>query len=90
MEVIVIHQREIPKEELPKPIDKSKKTVIGVATSVEKAEELINEYYGETKELYKLDIRDSSLEYLKVLQIVSGINHKVEVWLEWFTLDSID
>ena len=80
--VIVIHEKDL---------EDSDKIVIGVADSVENAEEIIEDYYGDFKEISHTDIRDSNLEYSKVLE-VEGLDRDynlVEIWLEWFTLNSI-
>ena len=78
--LIVIHEKDL---------DDKEQIVVGVADSVENAEKIINEYYGEHKELSYNDIRDSNLEYSKVLEVkeVSGEPYKVEIWLEWFELN---
>ena len=80
--VLVIHERDL---------DDSEEAVIGVAESVEKAEFIISKYYGEYKQESFRDIRDSNLEYSKVISVESSLR-KGEVWryeltLEWFTLN---
>lgn len=53
--------------------------VIGVATSTENAQKLIDEYYGgKQKQLSFTDITDHKNE-----------TYKVTVWLEWFAVDSL-
>lgn len=84
--VLVIHEHDYSDGE---------DSVIGVASSVEKAEEVISKYYGEG--LHRVisiqDIRDSNLEYSKLLEIkgISGVyeNYKVRVTLEWFNIDEV-
>lgn len=80
--VIVIHEKDL---------EDSDKIVIGVADSVENAEAVIEDYYGDFKEISYTDIRDSNLEYSKVLEVegLDGGHILVEVWLEWFILNSI-
>lgn len=80
--VLVIHERDL---------DDNEEIVIGVADSVEKAEFIISQYYGEYKQESFRDIRDSVLEYSKVISVESSFR-KGEVWryeltLEWFTLN---
>lgn len=80
MKLIVIHEKDL---------DDKEQSVIGVADSIENAEKLISEYYGDYKEINYIDIRDSSLEYSKVLEVLSsfGVPYRVEVCLEWFQLN---
>lgn len=80
MDLIVIHEQDLQDKE---------QDVIGVCSSVENAELLINEYYGEFVEISKQDIRDSALEYSKILE-VKGINeepYRVKITLQWFSLN---
>jgi non-homologous end joining protein Ku len=86
MNLLVIHEKDH---------DDDEEIVIGVAESVEMAEDMIKEYYGEGKyiEISKQDIRDSSLEYSKILEI-KGItdifhNHRVTITLQWFQLNKL-
>ncbi len=67
------------------------KRIIAVATSIDKAEELINEYYGNHKVLSHRDIREGNLEYEKVLEVkyVKDIYYQVKVILEWFNIDEL-
>lgn len=78
--LLVIHEKDL---------DDKEQIVVGVSDSVENAEKIINEYYGEHKELSYNDIRDSNLEYSKVLEVKGafGASYKVEIWLEWFELN---
>jgi len=85
MNILVIYERDHEDDE---------KIVIGVAESVEIAEKMIKEYYGEENytEISKTDIRDSSLEYSKVLELnhVYLLNtYKVTITLEWFKLNEL-
>ena len=78
--LLVIHEKEL---------DDNEQIVVGVSDSVENAEKIINKYYGEHREISYNDIRDSNLEYSKVLE-VKGVfeeSYKVEIWLEWFKLN---
>jgi len=77
---LVIHEMDLDDEE---------KTVIGLADSIENAEAVISTYYGEYKEISFRDIRDSMLEYEKVLEIKDHLNepYRVKVWLEWFEIN---
>ena len=80
MNVIVIHEHDSQDGE---------QIVIGVASSIERAEGLIKDYYGEFKEVEFRDIRDSNLEYSKTLEVLDHLNspYKVTVWLEWFEIN---
>jgi|TARA_R110000744_G_C19032106_1_gene525583 hypothetical protein len=82
MNLIVIHERDH---------DDNDKSVVGVADSIKNAESIIAEYYGSNN--YRVisfqDIRDSSLEYSKVIEI--EYEHfetsLATLTLEWFTLN---
>lgn len=78
--LLVIHEKDL---------DDKEQIVVGVADSVENAEKIINEYYGEYKEISYNDIRDSNLEYSKVLEVKGAFEEpcRVEIWLEWFELN---
>ena len=83
MDLIVIHERDH---------DDNERSVIGVAESVPIAELLIKEYYGAFKEVSFKDIRESNLEYEKVIEI-PGDNilndDKCTITLEWFKLNEV-
>ena len=53
--LLVIHEKDL---------DDKEQIVVGVADSVENAEKIINEYYGEHKEISYIDICDSNLELI--------------------------
>lgn len=80
---LVIYQKDLNKENT---------TVIGIADTVTIAESMINEHFGSYKVISHRDIRDSSLEYSKVLKVEAhnGTSYLVEIWLEWFTVNSLD
>lgn len=81
--LIVIHETDLSDNE---------QIVIGVASSVEKANELILKYYGKFTEISYNDIRDSNLEYSKVIEVQDfqfEIYHRYKLLLEWFELDEI-
>lgn len=82
MEVLVIHEIDL---------DDNEKTVVGVAESVQQAEAITKDYYGEFKPVSYQDIRDSSIEYIKVLEVKdhTGKPYQVEICLEWFTLNQV-
>jgi hypothetical protein len=82
MNILVIHEYDYNDKETD---------VIGVANSISKAEEIINNYYGSPKEIKKTDIRDSTLEYSKILEVLDHKNepYKVKITLEWFELNDI-
>lgn len=78
--LLVIHE---------KGLDDKEQIVVGVADSVENAEKIIEEYYGEYKEISYKDIRECNLEYSKVLEVEGAFEetYRVEIWLEWFRLN---
>lgn len=80
--ILVIHEKDLNDKE---------QIVIGVADSIEKAEKMINEYYGEHKEISYNDIEGFNLEYSKLLEVKGVLDepYKVEIWLEWFPLNHI-
>ena len=84
MDLIVIHEKDQ---------DDNEKTVIGVAASVKNAESMIEEYYGKGNytEVSFTDIRDSNLEYSKVIEVKwnNTKSTKFTLTLEWFSLDEI-
>jgi len=81
-EVLIIHEKDF---------DDYKQSVIGVANSVENAEKIIIEYYGDYKELSHRDTRDSSIEYSKRLEVKDHLYEPyiVEISLQWFSLNKI-
>lgn len=62
-----------------------------MATTTDNAELLIKEYYGEFKEIRKTYIRDSCLEYSKILEVKDHVNrpYHVQITLEWFDIDKL-
>jgi len=85
MNLLVIHEKDHNDNE---------EIVIGVAESVEMAEIMIKEYYGvgNYTEVSKQDIRDSMLEYSKILKIHHNSilsEHSVTITLQWFQLNKL-
>jgi hypothetical protein len=83
MNILVIHELDYSDD---------KTSVIGVADSVEKANKLIDEYYGEFKQISYTDIRDSNLEYDKVIDVFDVEYERTYTYklsLEWFTLNEL-
>jgi len=82
--VIVIHERDLE--------DRSD-SVIGVADSIDKAELVIEKYYGigQFKEISFRDIRDSSLEYSKIIEVNDNdrFTYRLELTLEWFEINGL-
>jgi hypothetical protein len=80
--VIVIHEKDLSDGE---------EIVIGVCSSIEGADRLIKEYYGDFTEISFTDIRDSDLEYSKVIQAYSYDDtiNRFEILLQLFTIDSL-
>jgi hypothetical protein len=79
--LIVIHEKDHEDKE---------QSVIGVADTVANANKLIDQYYGQYEQVSFNDIRDSNLEYSKVLRLSGafGQPYEVTVTLEWFALNS--
>ena len=86
MNILVIHEKDH---------DDDEQIVIGVADSIDMAEDMIKEYYGEGQytELSTQDIRDSSLEYSKLLEIKAFSDiydaYRVTITLQWFKLNEL-
>ena len=82
MNLIVIHEKDHEDNE---------QIVIGVADSVKNAEIIIDDYYGKENytEVFFNDIRDSGLEYSRVIEIkwFESEPTKVTLTLQWFTLN---
>lgn len=81
--VYVIHELDLEDKETD---------VIGVASSLEKVDELVSEYYGDDfVEISFQDIRDSTLEWSKVLEIKSYDDslYYVKITVQWFEVDSL-
>jgi hypothetical protein len=78
--ILVIRERDLEDREL---------TIIGVADSVENAEKVIKEYYGDYEVIGFRNIQDSNMEYCKTLEVegIQGKSHRVDVTLEWFELN---
>lgn len=83
-DIIVIHERDLNDRE---------DSVIGVADSVKNAELVIEKYYGigQFKEISFRDIRDSSLEYIKVIEVNDNdrFTYRLELTLEWFEINGL-
>jgi len=84
MNLIVIHEKDH---------DDNEKSVIGVADSVKNAESIIAEHYGKGNytEVAFNDIRDSNIEYRKVIEIkwYKSEPTKATLTLEWFNLNKV-
>lgn len=82
MDLIIIHEEDMTDNEM---------SVIGVAETPQKAEEMILGYYGSFETKSYRDIRDSNLEYEKILEVLDHENkpYEVKIVLEWSTLNSI-
>lgn len=80
--LLVIHEIDLTDDE---------STVIGIADSIGIAENMIGEYYGNYKQIHYRDIRDSNLEYSKILEVAGAKNefYRVKITLEWFELNKI-
>jgi len=84
MDVIVIYERDL---------EDMGDTVIGVSDSVDNAEILIEKYYGigQFEEISFRDIRDSSLEYSKVIEVKDNdrFTYRLELTLQWFNINDL-
>jgi hypothetical protein len=84
MNLLVIHELDE---------DDNEKSVIGIGDSLENAEALIEEHYGKGryKEISFNDIRDSNLEYTKVIEVNYTCldPYRVRLTLEWFRLNKL-
>ena len=84
MNVVIIHGRDH---------DDGEKFVIGVADSVERAEEMIEEYFGKGNYeiLERQDIRDGMLEYSQEIEATyeDSMPSTHTVLLEWSILNEI-
>ena len=84
MDLIVIHEIDH---------DDNETIVIGVADSVKNAESIIEGYYGKDNytEVSFNDIRESNLEYSKVIEMKWSDNSqtKLTLTLQWFSLNEI-
>ncbi len=79
--VIVIHEIDF---------DDNSHSVIGIADSIVVAEKMIKDYYGEFNVISYIDVRDSSIEYEKILNVKSiRDDYNVKVWLQWFELNRL-
>ena len=85
MRLLVIHELDHEDEE---------NTVVGIASSVEQAEDLIDEYYGtgNYQEISCNEIDQVNIEYVKLFEIQSQFDKEpfcATICLEWFTLNEI-
>lgn len=83
-DVIVIQERDHSDNE---------EIVIGVASSVEEAEKIIDDYYGRDN-ITEIDIHIpdmGELEYVRTISVSDGPFKEINTYtliLEWFTIDS--
>jgi hypothetical protein len=80
--VIVIHEKDF---------DDDEHIIIGVADSIENAEEIIKKYYGDYKVINNVNTENPNIEYSKILELKGGFGktYKVKIWLEWFILNTL-
>lgn len=83
--LIVIHERDH---------DDGDRSVIGVSDTVEKAERMIDKYYGEPMKLLSEKLILESIEWIRKYELtdVSGLVEKkyhCTVWLEHVTLNEV-
>ncbi len=80
--VYVIHEKDL---------DDQEESVIGVADSLENADKIINEYYRDFKSISFNDIRDSNLEYSRIIEVRhafdSARTYEYELTVERFVLN---
>lgn len=81
--VLVIHEKDL---------DDQEESVVGVATSIEEAEKLIDEYYGDYREISFRDIQAANLEYSKIIELdyspKSERTYQCKITLQWFELNT--
>lgn len=69
------------------------KGVVGIASTSEKADELIESYYGpgQHREIYFRNIQDSGLENERLLRVkdINDEEYDVRVVVMWFTIDEV-
>lgn len=83
MIVYVIHEIDLEDKE---------HLVSGVASSLEDANRLLNEYYGKFEVISHEDVRDSNIEWVKKIKVhysSFGASYEYKVWLERFELDKV-
>jgi hypothetical protein len=80
--VLVIHETDLKDRE---------QTVIGVADSLENAELVIDEYYGEFEEILDSSNEVSNIAYSKILEVDGAWDtpRRVAVWTQWFKLNHL-
>lgn len=81
--VYVIHELDLESRETD---------VIGVGSSLDSVNKLIDEYYGDSlKQISYTDIRDSTLEWSKVFEVESFDRsiYKVQITVQWFIIDKL-
>lgn len=81
--VYVIHELDLESRETD---------VIGVCSSLDSVNKLIDEYYGDSlKQISYTDIRDSTLEWSKVFEVESFDRsvYKVQITVQWFMIDEL-
>ena len=72
--------------------DDKENSVIGVADSLENVELMINEYYGNFREISFTDIRDCNIEYSKVIELIDldrYSTYKLKITIENIILNEI-
>jgi len=83
MNILVIHELDYSDNET---------SVIGVADSVEKANKLIQEYYGEFTQKHYTYFGIDNIEYDKVIDVFDTDYNRTYTYklsLEWFTLNEL-
>jgi hypothetical protein len=64
--------------------------IIGISSTPERAEYLIEEYYGGYSLLDHKDVRDSGIEWVRKIAIYRGAHEVVNLVLQSYEVDSIN
>lgn len=72
-------------------LDDNERIVVGVADSLANVDKVVDEYYGKYKVVNYEDIRDSNLEWIKIIEtdgIMEGEIYRYKIWVEYFCLNN--
>ena len=78
--VYVLHERDLQNNSID---------ILGVATSLEDADRMMQGYYGFFKLVEFRDVRDSGIEWVKRITLEGAFGYEYEVTLMDFSLNSI-
>lgn len=67
---------------MERDLDDNEDTIIGVASTVDRAKQMVGEYFGgKLRILEHRDIRDGGMEFSSKLEVYDHENHPYEVWV---------